>query len=124
MGWSFSKTADFFAGGNKTVSLTRQIQQEEMNPDVETTLNSEAFRSGDISREDLYKEAALIQDKFRIGLWLLGIFLSIVLCMKITSLLSRYRREDYEPDRFHCISCGRCMEYCPVKENHQQSLPE
>jgi NosR/NirI family nitrous oxide reductase transcriptional regulator len=24
------------------------------------------------------------------------------------------RREDYEPNKGDCFSCGRCMDYCPV----------
>jgi NosR/NirI family nitrous oxide reductase transcriptional regulator len=35
--------------------------------------------------------------------------------VKLVSQVVFRKREDYEPHRGDCFSCGRCMDYCPVK---------
>lgn len=114
LGFGFSQLSDVLARQNRTVSLAERIYQEESNAIKGITLDSDAFRREQTPITDLYSQAAHIRKQFKTGLWLLGIFIGMVISIKIIVLMQRPRREDYEPDRFHCLSCGRCMEYCPV----------
>jgi NosR/NirI family transcriptional regulator, nitrous oxide reductase regulator len=115
LGFGFSQLTDVLARQNRTVSLAERILQEDSNQVTGSTLDSNAFRQEQTRTETLYAQATKIRKQFRFGLWLLGIFFGIVISFKIIVLLQRPRRDDYEPDRFHCVSCGRCMEYCPVQ---------
>lgn len=117
MGYGFAQTSDMLAGQNKTVKLAERIYQEESQKVNDTTLDSDAFRQKNVSIQQLYKDAVEIRKKFKSGAWLVGIFLGIVISLKIIVLMQQHSREDYEPDRFNCVSCGRCMEYCPVKSD-------
>ena len=119
LGWGSSQTASILAGRNKTVKLARQIFQEEKGITSGTTLDSDAFRESVMTVRDLYRQAESIHKKITTGLWCLGMFLGTVIFLKTTGLLMRHGRKDFKPDRFHCISCGRCMEYCPVKKEVQ-----
>jgi ferredoxin len=61
----------------------------------------------------LLAEAAAIGHKFRLGGWLFGAWVGLVIGAKLVSLSVRRQRTDYEPDRGACLSCARCLEYCP-----------
>lgn len=115
MGWGFSQMTDIFSRYNSTVRLAEQVYREEMGTAFNTTLDSDAFWEKEEPVKELYNQASNIRRKFYKGMWILGLFLGIVVVLKIINLFLRRTSEDYEPDRFHCISCGRCMEYCPVQ---------
>ncbi len=61
----------------------------------------------------LLAQAAAIQHKFRLGGWLFGAWVGLVVGAKLLSLSVRRQRADYEPDRGACLACARCLEYCP-----------
>ncbi len=46
---------------------------------------------------------------------ILGGFLGLVFGSKLIGLSVRRERKGYEPDRAECLSCGRCIEMCPVE---------
>ncbi|MBN1594423.1 4Fe-4S binding protein [candidate division FCPU426 bacterium] len=116
-GFGFSRLTDVLARQDRMVSLAERIHQEETNVATGNTLDSDAFRQEQTRVEDLYRQAARIRHKFYIGLWVFGLFFGLVISLKIIVLMQRPGRTDYTPDRFHCISCGRCMEYCPVQSD-------
>ena len=71
----------------------------------------------------LYNEAAALRRSFDRGGIALGAFLGLVFGGKAVSLSLRRRREDYEPHRANCLSCGRCFESCPVDHVHRHGHP-
>jgi ferredoxin len=40
----------------------------------------------------------------------------LVLGGKLVQLSLRRRREEFEPDKGNCVSCGRCFWYCPHEQ--------
>ena len=98
-----------------TVNLAEQMLLETRNPTVEQTVESEAFRGAGRPVADLYVEALGIRRQFRIGTILLGCWMGLVIGGKLIALAVHRVREDYEPDRATCLSCGRCYASCPVK---------
>ena len=117
LGFGFSQLSDVFSRQDRTVSLAERIHQEETNTIQSSTLDSDAFRQEQTRVTELYSQAARTRRQFKTGLWLLGIFIGLVISIKIIVLMQRPQREDCEPDRFHCLSCGRCMEYCPTQSD-------
>ena len=95
-----------------------QLAQELLHPDTTQPESFEvtAFKSAGKSTEDLFKEAATIIDAFYIGGWILGGFLGLVCGLTLTSLSIFKYREDYTPNKGTCLSCTRCIDFCPVKE--------
>jgi formate hydrogenlyase subunit 6/NADH:ubiquinone oxidoreductase subunit I len=53
-------------------------------------------------------------------MWMGG-FIGLALGITLMNQVVFRRKEDYEPNRTNCFSCGRCMDYCPV-ERHPSNL--
>ena len=73
-----------------------------------------AFNSAGQSREELFKEAAAITRQFYVGGWILGGFIGLVFGLTLLSLSVFRYQEDYTPNKGTCLSCSRCVDYCPV----------
>ena len=101
------------SNAHPVVSLAEQIALEDDGMKTVVTLASEAFRESGQSVADLYTEALLVRNKFKLGSILLGIWLGIVIGSKLLSLSIYRTRKDFEPDRATCLSCGRCYASCP-----------
>ncbi|MFC1725572.1 4Fe-4S binding protein [candidate division KSB1 bacterium] len=98
-----------------TVFLAEEIQLENSGGRTELTDETKAFRSSGKPAEELFAEAKVIQDKFKIGGWILGGFLGFVFCMKLINLTIFKRQLEYNTDSGTCFSCARCFSYCPVE---------
>ncbi|MHA7108881.1 4Fe-4S binding protein [Sunxiuqinia elliptica] len=100
---------------NKTVYLAEQLvvhSEFKQDPDH---LDARAFMQSGKSMDTLVEEAKAIRSQFYWGGWLLGGFMGLVVGLTLVKLASHRNRKDYEPDKTNCLSCGRCMDYCPVK---------
>jgi len=118
-GWTFSRLSLPLSTVHPRVKLARQLFTEEKTGIKQGGLELYAFKSSGTSKAALYKEVYKIQSRFRFGGWLLGIFLGIVFMIKMIGYSRHKSRRDYEPDRGNCLSCGRCMEYCPQKSDER-----
>jgi ferredoxin len=81
-----------------------------------------AFKASGQSKEELYKEAELIINKFYVGGWILGAFIGLVFGLTLVSLTIFKYREDYTPNKATCLSCARCVDYCPVLPDEKTEL--
>ena len=73
------------------------------------------FMQSGKSLDQLVVEAKEIQSQFYWAGWIMGAFIGMVIGLTLVKLASHRGQEDYEPDKTNCLSCGRCMDYCPVK---------
>lgn len=117
-GWTFSQIYVPLSQLNNSVILAEQINSENAGTATGTTLRSDAFRSSGKSLAELDEEAEQIRQKLKKGGWLAGIFVGLVISIKLILLTTRRTRKDYEPDRGECLSCGRCFTYCPVHKDN------
>ena len=74
-----------------------------------------AFKTSGKPLNQLYKEATAIIDEFYVGAWIIGAFIGLVFALTLLSLSVYRYRKDYEPNKGTCLSCARCLDYCPVK---------
>ncbi|MBE0655543.1 MAG: 4Fe-4S binding protein [Bacteroidales bacterium] len=115
-GFALSKAHVMLSRANPDVYLAEllithpEVKEDLDNIDVQTFLESGK------SMEQLVDEASLIRGKFKKGGWYLGSFLGLVIGLMIMNQFVMRKRSIYEPHKGDCFSCGRCMEYCPVKE--------
>jgi len=102
-----------------TVRLAEQMRLEETGRAEGSTDASDAFRATGRPLGDLYRDAIKLQTGRFVaaGRWLGG-WVGLVIALKLIHLCLRRRRDDYQPDRGTCVSCGRCFWYCP----NQQAL--
>ena len=112
-GGTFSRLDVFLSKMHPTVSLAEKIDLENRTGTAGTTVETLTFRSSGTPAETLFAEAGIIRKRFRIGGWLLGGFLGLILGVKLIGLSIFRTRTEYEPNRAACFSCGRCFSYCP-----------
>jgi NosR/NirI family nitrous oxide reductase transcriptional regulator len=113
-GYAVSRSSSVLSRVNHDVNLAvTMIAHPELKNDP-NNIDIQTFLSSGKSMETLVKEAKIIQDNFYIGGWILGGFLGLIIGLKLVAELVYNRKEDYQPHRGDCYSCGRCMEYCPV----------
>ncbi len=101
---------------NPTVQLADQVLLASENPESFEVLDVSSFKQTGKPANELYQEALVIVEQFKLGSILLGIFIGLVIGVTLSGL-SRYNyRTDYEPNRGTCLSCARCLDFCPVKK--------
>jgi polyferredoxin len=116
-GWTVSKYHEDFAHVNFKVRLAQEMMTLDSKADA-ATLPTEVttFQSSGVAVENLYKEAAVIVRKFYTGSWIIGGFIGLVFGLTLARLtIYRYQNE-YLANKGNCLSCARCLEYCPVKK--------
>jgi len=73
--------------------------------------------------ERLYNDARALHEQFaHAGAWL-GAWIGLVVGVKLIHLSIRRRRDEYQPDRGNCVSCGRCFWYCPEEQVRLGLIP-
>jgi ferredoxin len=98
------------------VQLAEQVRREELGLTATTTDASDAFRAARRPASELYAAAGARRDRFgHLGI-ALGVWVGLVLAVKLVSLSVHGSRSEYEPNRTGCVSCGRCFWYCPVEQ--------
>lgn len=110
---------------NPTIVLAERMVAENTGLVEGTTLRSERFRAEGRPVRELYAEALMMRARFRTGTRFLGGFIGLIVGLSLIGLSIRRTRTGYEPDRANCLSCGRCIEYCPVeRKGHDGDVRE
>jgi len=113
-GWAGSLLHVPLSKGHAVVSLAEEIRLEDTGARLETTDETRAFRATGTPVETLMHDAREIQGRFKTAGWILGGFLGLVFGLKLLNLFHIRKQTIYEADRASCLSCGRCLDYCPV----------
>ncbi|MFC1766715.1 4Fe-4S binding protein, partial [Planctomycetota bacterium] len=103
-----------------TVAVAQRIWLEETEALEDRTDASSAFRATGETVASLYERAESIKVQFGQGGWFFGGFLGLVLGGKLLLLSLRRRQTDFEAERAGCVSCARCIAYCP-KEHERRA---
>ncbi|PXY02254.1 4Fe-4S ferredoxin [Marinifilum breve] len=114
-GWVVSNFHENLAMVNSKVRLANELLHFDSNT-MEESLEIEGFRTSGKTNEELYLESATILKQFYYGSWMLGAFVGLVFGLSLAGLTRYKYREDYEPDKGECVSCARCLKYCPVEK--------
>ncbi len=115
-GFAGSKMQVPLSGFNRTVYLADLLVE---HPEVKNDPNNidvRSFMSSGKSTVKLISEAVAIRKQFYWGGWILGGFMGLVIGSSLLGLSAFRRRDDWEPNKTNCLSCARCIPFCPVKE--------
>jgi NosR/NirI family nitrous oxide reductase transcriptional regulator len=115
-GWLGRSLAVPLARMDPTVRLAEQVRLEETKKLAEATDASSAFYESGQPAIELYAEAIGRRGGFASAGGWLGLWVGLVIGVKLVHLAIRRRRVDYQPDRSGCVSCGRCFWYCPGEQ--------
>jgi len=114
-GWIGARYHENLAMVNPTVRLAYMVSttgnKVTDNPSTEIT----AFKGSGKPLSVLYAEAASITRQFYLGGWILGGFLGLLFGLTLAKQSFPGHRTGYAPNKGTCLSCTRCVDYCPVK---------
>jgi ferredoxin len=98
-----------------TVNLAeRFVRERDTQPKTGTLTDQDlALARARQNPKELLTDAAAIRQRFRVGGWVFGAWVGLVIGAKLINLSVYRPRTDYEPDRGACVACARCFEYCP-----------
>lgn len=114
-GYAVSSSNVFLSKAHPDVYLADLlISKPEIKNDI-SNLDIQTFLSSGKSIEDLNAEVKVIREKYRVGGWILGGFIGLVIGLTLINQVTYRKNNDYQPNRGNCVSCGRCIKYCPVK---------
>jgi NosR/NirI family nitrous oxide reductase transcriptional regulator len=115
-GWIGNRSHVYLSRVHPDVYLAElMVSNPELREDVEN-LDIQAFLESGKTFEQLVDQASVLRNKFKRGGTALGGFIGLALGITLMNQVVFRRREDYEPNRGDCFSCGRCMDYCPVEK--------
>ena len=112
LGGRFSVPASWL---HPTVNLAERFVRERDTPPKTGTLTDQdlALARARQNPKELLTDAAAIRQRFRVGGWVFGAWVGLVIGAKLINLSVYRPRTDYEPERGACFACARCFEYCP-----------
>jgi polyferredoxin len=114
-GWAVSGTYKILSNVHPDVHLaTKIVSLSEQELQASKDVYVEAFLAAGRTKTELVTNALRVQDKFKTGGWYLGAFIGLVIGLVLLNELIFRKRSIYEPNKGNCLSCGRCMVYCPV----------
>jgi ferredoxin len=114
-GWTGANFHENLAKVNSKVRLADELLHFDSKT-MKESLEIEGFRTSGKPAEQLYLEASEIVKQFYYGGWILGAFIGLVIGLALSGLSTYRYREDYTADKGDCVSCARCLKYCPVEK--------
>jgi NAD-dependent dihydropyrimidine dehydrogenase PreA subunit len=115
-GWTASKYHESLAKVNFKVRLANELMMASANEPGQNSIEITTFLSSGKPVEKLYEEAAAIVDRFYTGSWIFGGFIGLVFGITLSRLTLFQYRTEYAINKATCLSCTRCVDYCPVKK--------
>ncbi len=116
-GWIGSRSHVFLSKAHPDVALAElMISHPELKDDPDN-LDIQTFLQSGKSFSQLVEEASVIRGRFRRGSMVMGGFIGLALGVFLLNQVVFRKREDYEPHRGDCFSCGRCMGFCPIDKS-------
>jgi len=122
-GFTASQFHENLASANSKVRLANELLKNTNYGDTDQeAFEITAFKTAGQSKEALYTEAASIVKQFYYGAWILGGFIGLVFGLTLISLSIFKYKEDYSPNKGTCLSCSRCVDFCPMQVNEQITM--
>ena len=118
-GWVGHRLAIPMSRYNHAVMVAEDLLVEKANPGLKPSLETTTFRTQGTPEAKLMAEAQLVRSRMNAGGWLLGGLLGLVFGAKLVGVSVSRTQKDYEVDKAHCFSCGRCCPYCPSDAIHR-----
>ncbi len=119
-GYTGRQMNNVLAKVNPTVQLAEEIfrynikiknQKNKLPENIEV----EGFKASGKTEKQLFTEASVIIEKFKTGGMLVGGFLGLAIGLMLANLSVYKYRKNYTPNKGECFSCGRCINFCPIK---------
>jgi NosR/NirI family transcriptional regulator, nitrous oxide reductase regulator len=113
-GWTVSGAYKILSKAHPDVALANLLVADPQRMNDTGNVDIKTFMSSERTLDMLVADAAEIQKSFRKGGWWLGGFIGLVIALTLLNQVIFRKRTIYEANKGNCLSCARCMDYCPV----------
>ena len=120
--WLGGRSGTALARRHRVVNLAERIHLENTGALTGTTDAATVFRAADTPPDELFAAARQLEHRYVRAGQLAGLWVGLVIGLKLLSLTVRRQRPDYEADPTRCLACARCYRYCP-EELKRLGLP-
>ena len=120
--WLGGLSGDSLAKAHPTVALAERIHLEDAGAVTGATEESLGFRAEGTPPEKLFAEAHALVTRYVLAGRLCGVWVGLVVGLKLIALAWRPRRLEYETDAVRCVACARCFDYCPQEHKRRHAL--
>lgn len=120
--WLGGISGTALARHHRLVNLAERIHLEATGAVTGTTDAATVFRATGTAPEELFNAARQLQRRYVRAGRLAGLWIGLVIGLKLLTLAVHRHRPDYEADQTRCIACARCYRYCP-EELKRPELP-
>ena len=120
-GWAGSMLHERIASVNPKVRLAIEMKLPPDRLTKSQTVDITTFKSTGNSLEKFDEEVKEIVRQFYWGGWILGAFIGLIFGLTLAGLSIPRYRTGYWPNKGACLSCARCMKFCPVKPGMDES---
>ncbi len=100
---------------NPKVRLAYILSTADAKTSDNYSIEISAFKGSGKTLDQLYIEAKSITRQFYFGGWILGGFLGLILGLTLAKQSFPQNSREYRPNKGTCLSCTRCVDFCPVK---------
>ncbi len=115
-GFALAKSSGFLSKAHPDVYLANLLVSDPEIMKSTENLDVKTFMASGKTLDALVEEAKSVRSRFYTGSWILGGFLGLVFGIILLNQVIYRKKTDYNPDKSNCLSCGRCLKYCPVKD--------
>ncbi len=103
------------------VRLADRLWLEEAGHVEGKTEATDAFDTQGRPSLEAYAVAAAVRAGFDRGTWWLGVWLGLVLWVRMIGLSIRRHHDDYRVNPYACVACTRCFRSCPLEHARPDS---
>ena len=120
-GYAGSRLHTGLASVNPRVRLAKELSLPETQLSPVQLVDVTTFRSSGQAVEKLNAEVDSLMHQFYRGGWMLGGFIGLVFGLTLAGLSIPKYRKGYWPNKGTCLSCARCLDFCPVKQDMSEA---
>jgi NosR/NirI family nitrous oxide reductase transcriptional regulator len=113
----------FFVRLSPDVALQAALAREKAAGTVDTTEETKFFRESGRTEAELDAAVARTRQVLAVGSALFGVYVGLVVALKLLGLAIPPSNRSYAPDRAACLSCGRCFRACPQERVRERAKP-
>ncbi len=103
--------ANYISSFDYHVQLLNKIESQQLDDAVV------AFVSSEQSMISLIEEVMVRKSRYFNAMLIYGAWCGLVICCSIIGVYKRRVNLIYEIDKYNCVNCLRCYDYCPLKNS-------